>query len=193
MEKLVELDKAIFFFLNGLHSPWLDFPMFMVSHTVTWLPLYAVLLYLLIRHYGKQCWIPLIGVALTILFADQITSGIMKPLFERLRPTRDPALEGLVHYVNNRGGLYGFASSHAANTFGTATFFFFMFRNTRRKIWMLFLWAAFVSYTRIYLGLHYPGDILVGALVGVFSGWICFRFTETIQRKFVEYRESHRS
>jgi undecaprenyl-diphosphatase len=179
IEQLIEYDKELLRFFNGYHTPWLDPVMLILTETITWLPLYAFLLYLVFKEYKKECWIILLGIGLTILLADQITASIMKPYFARLRPSREPTLEGLVHLVQGyTGGQYGFASSHAANSFGTATFFFLVFGNTKRWIGWLFLWAAFLTYTRIYLGVHYPGDILAGALVGTICGWIGFKFSE---------------
>ncbi|MES1225380.1 MAG: phosphatase PAP2 family protein [Bacteroidota bacterium] len=142
-----------------------------MTKTLAWLPLYLFLLFLIYKNYNKQTWIPLIGITITILLADQITSSIMKPYFMRLRPSNEPSLVGIVHLVNDyRGGLYGFASSHAANTFGTAVFFWLLLRDQYKAMPLIFFWATGLTYTRIYLGVHYPGDILVGMLVGVCSG-----------------------
>jgi undecaprenyl-diphosphatase len=103
----------------------------------------------------------------------------MKPVFARFRPSQEPTLEGLVHLVNGyKGGLYGFASSHAANTFGIAFFVWLTLRAHYRWIILIFAWAAFMTYTRIYLGVHYPGDIIVGAVVGFGSGWIGHKCTK---------------
>ena len=100
----------------------------------------------------------------------------MKPFFERLRPTHEPGFDGLVHTVYGyRGGKFSFSSGHAANTFGIATIAWLLFRTRIRLIGLIFLWAALVSYTRIYLGVHYPGDILVGASIGVSLGWIIYK------------------
>ena len=179
IEQLIEYDKELLRFLNGYHASWLDPVVLILTETITWIPLYAFLLYLVIKEYKKECWIILLGIGLTILLADQITASIMKPYFARLRPSREPTLEGLVHLVQGyTGGQYGFASSHAANSFGTATFFFLVLGTTKKWIGWLFLWAALLTYTRIYLGVHYPGDILVGALVGMICGWIAFKFSE---------------
>ena len=168
MEEILELDREIFLELNSnFHTPWLDQLMMFFSTTTAWIPLYLFLLYLLIRNYGKQTWLILLAVALTILLADQITSSIMKPFFERLRPSHEPSLAERVYIVNQyRGGKFGFASSHAANTFGIATLMWLVLKVYRPWIMLLFLWAVGVGYTRIYLGVHYPGDILVGFMVG---------------------------
>jgi undecaprenyl-diphosphatase len=178
METILELDRRLLLFLNGFHHPALDSFMYYASDTVAWIPLYLLLLALIFRKYKIDGWFVLIGAAITILLADQITSSIMKPFFARLRPSQEPSLVGLVHLVKGyKGGLFGFASSHAANTFGVALFVWLILKPFYKSVVWLFLWAALMSYTRIYLGVHYPGDILVGAIVGLLCGWIAFQFT----------------
>lgn len=181
MDFLIELDKKLLLFLNGMHHPLIDPVMYYFTKTFFWLPLYGLLIFLVFKKYGKQGWFVLLGAGLTILLADGITSTIMKPFFARLRPSHDPSLDGLVHLVNGyRGGLYGFASSHAANTFGTALFIFLVLRPFHKWIGWIFLWAVVMTYTRIYLGVHFPGDIIVGAIVGIASGWISFQLVKRI-------------
>jgi undecaprenyl-diphosphatase len=178
---LKEIDRELLLFLNSFHSPFLDSIMFWITKTLFWLPLYLFLLALIIKYFKQDWWIVVLGIVVTILLTDRITSGFMKPFFERLRPSREPALQGLVHLVKDSagkfyyGGKFGFASSHAANTFATAMFFWLLFRHRYKWMWTLFIWAAAMTYTRIYLGAHYPGDILVGLLIGLLCGWIGYK------------------
>lgn len=185
MEQLLEWDRDLLLFFNGFHSSWADPVMLSLTRTEVWIPLYAFFIYLIFRNYGKKGWIVLLGVVVTIVLADQITSSIMKPFFQRLRPSHEPGLEGVIHLVNGyRGGTYGFASSHAANTFGIATFLFLLFRSRYRWITLVFIWAALMTYTRLYLGVHYPGDILAGGLVGMGSGFLGFRVLRLFPKEF---------
>lgn len=184
MYELLELDKKILLWLNGFHSPGIDSVMILMTKTIFWLPLYLVLTYLLFKRFKVEGWFVLAAAGLSILLADQITSGFMKPFFARLRPSQEPSLVGLIHLVNGyKGGLYGFASSHAANTFAISFLIWRVFKDTSRWAALLFLWALVMSYTRIYLGVHYPGDITIGALVGILSGWIGFKFFQWLRAK----------
>jgi len=190
LQQLMDMDRRLLVWLNGFHADWLDPVMYYTSQTLFWLPLYGLLLYFIIKDFKRDWWIPFIGIAITILLADQITASIMKPYFARLRPSQEPTLAGIVHLVRDyngeiyTGGLYGFASSHASNTFATATFFTLLLGRTRPWIKWLFLWAAAMTYTRIYLGAHYPGDILVGACVGMASAFSGFKVFQLLNRRF---------
>lgn len=183
------IDTELFLFFNGLHTPWLDGIMIFISGKKEWIPLYLLFVFLIIKQLRwRSIWV-FLGIGLTILLSDQLASGIMKPYFERLRPSRNPNIEGIVHLVNGyKGGMYGFASSHAANAFGLATFLWLTFRSQYKWFVWIFLWAAIVAYSRIYLGVHYPGDILVGALIGIVFGYLSFR----LQRYVGEQWESRK-
>lgn len=185
MEQLLELDRNLLIHLNSFHTPWLDTVMMWVTLTEAWIPLYLFLIFLVIRVYRKSSWIILLGAALTILFADQVTSHLMKPFFARLRPSHDPSLAGIVHIVDGyRGGMYGFASGHAANTFGVAFFCWSVLRTHYNWTWLLFFWAAAMTYSRIYLGVHYPGDILVGACVGILGAVMTIALSRFLMQKY---------
>lgn len=168
------IDSRLFLFLNGLHAGWLDTVMVAVTEMWPWIPLYLLLLYMVFRQYGKRGWWILLAVALVILCSDQLSAHVCKPLFHRLRPCFNPDLEGLVHMPKGLpGGRFGFVSSHAANTFAVATFLTAVLRKRWRWIgWLLFGWALIASYSRIYVGVHYPGDILGGAVLGILIGVI---------------------
>lgn len=176
IEAIKNWDEAAFLWLNSFHWESLDPIVLQLTQTISWIPLYLLLLYLIYRIDPKNTvWI-LGGVMLTILLSDQVTSGLMKPYFERLRPCHDPRWDGMLHLYGRCGGLYGFTSSHAANTFGLATFLTLKLGKKQKAIAWLFLYALVVSYTRIYLGVHYPLDLFFGALVGVlaaFFSWLC--------------------
>jgi len=179
-------DEKAFLWLNFFYLEALDPVALQLTQTITWIPLYVLLLYLIYRIDPKNTLWILGGVMLTILLADQVSSGLMKPYFERLRPCHDPRWEGMMHVYGRCGGLYGFVSSHAANTFGLATFLTLKLGKKQKAIAWLFLYALVVSYTRIYLGVHYPLDLFFGALVGVlaaFFSWLC---VVVIKRKIVK-------
>ena len=185
IEWLSEIDRKIFLILNGINSDWADQIMLFLSGKWEWAPLYLLLLYLVFSKYKwKGLWFVIV-IGLTITLSDQITSGFMKPFFERLRPSRDPSLEGLVHLVDGyTGGEYGFASSHASNSFAIATLMFLCLRDKYSRLIWLFLWAFLVSYSRLYLGVHYPLDLLAGAGVGTIIAWLLSKVWLGISRKY---------
>jgi len=155
-----------------MHADWLDMPMFIISGQYIWLGLYAFIVIWFLIKYKIQGGVIILCAIVCVALSDQITSAIMKPFFERLRPSHDPTIMDTVHIVNDyRGGLFGFASSHAANSFALATFLWLGCGNREKWTAWLFLWAALVSYSRIYLGVHFPGDILTGAIVGIAIAW----------------------
>jgi undecaprenyl-diphosphatase len=179
-------DEELFLWLNSFHWDFLDPVIFQMTETVTWIPLYLFLIYKIYRLDPQNSWWVFGGVMLTILIADQVTSGLMKPFFERLRPCHDPRWEGLMHNYGRCGGMYGFVSSHAANTFGLAVFLNRKLKGKLSGLRWLYLYAFVVSYTRIYLGVHYPWDIVLGAVMGILAAWISWFFIVVVKRELVK-------
>lgn len=182
MEHIIDVDKSIFFYLNGMHSPFWDVVMALFTRTEYWTLLFGVIIYYIIRRYRMKSIMILILIALCILVADQF-SGLIKDTVQRLRPTHDPTMQDLVHHVLSRGGLYGYFSAHAANTFAVATFTSFIFKN-RPFNFLIFSWALVVSYSRIYLGVHFPFDVLTGLLFGTALGYGAYRLLLFLDNRF---------
>ena len=182
MNTLAETDSQLFLFLNGLHADWMDKVMVLLTDMWAWFPLYLLLIYWAIRQYGKRCWWIILAVVLVVLCTDQLASHVCKPVFQRLRPCYNADFQDLIHLPKGMaGGKYGFVSSHAANTFGIAAFLTPALRKYRP--WtaiVLYLWAFISSYSRIYIGYHYPGDILCGAILGILIGLILWKVFQLI-------------
>lgn len=174
MDLIISFDRSLFLLLNGLHTSWLDPVMMIISSKWVWIPFYLFLLYRLWVIYKRDCLKILLSVALLITLTDQ-TSGLIKDAVKRPRPTHQEGLSEMVHTVDGyKGGKFGFVSSHAANSFAIALFIGLLLSRKRSMTPLLGLivWAFLVSYSRIYLGVHYPGDILGGALVGVIEAYL---------------------
>ncbi len=166
MEQLLQFDTDLLLAINGWHSLFFDNFMWNISEKLTWIPLYIVLIACLVKRYGKQSIWFVLAFGACVGLADFISSGIIKELVMRPRPTREPDLEGVLHLVNGyRSGRYGFVSSHAANTVSICLLFSLIWRDWRATL-SLSLFAALNCYSRMYLGVHYPGDILGGLMVG---------------------------
>jgi undecaprenyl-diphosphatase len=181
LENELELERELFFFLNGSDSAFWDTFWWTVSGKWVWLPLYAILLFFLVyKQPAKVIICRIIAIILVIVLCDQIASGIFKPLFHRFRPTHHPDFQAQVDIVRGyRGGLYGFMSSHAANTFGLATFTALLFKNK----WFTFVIVTFAvmnSYSRIYLGVHFVSDVVAGALLGIAVGFGIYKLYKCI-------------
>ncbi len=175
VEVLASIDEKFFLPLNGAHLPWLDEPFKLISGKLIWAPFYAWILWILSVKQRVGLWVTLLCIVLMIVVTDQ-GSGVIKRLVMRLRPTHEPGIMDLVHTVNNyRGGRFGFFSAHASNAFALAVFVSRAIKSHRFTATM-FVWATVVSYSRIYLGVHYPGDILVGMLFGCAVGWFFYWF-----------------
>lgn len=182
METLSQYDSDLFLYLNGLHVDWMDKVMVLITNMWVWFPLYLLLIYWTVKQYGKRCWWVFFAVGLVVLCTDQLASHVCKPLFQRLRPCYNTDFQYLIYLPKGlAGGRYGFVSSHAANTFGVATFLTPVLKKYRP--WMaivLFLWAFISSYSRIYIGFHYPGDILCGALLGTLIGLVFWKLFQLV-------------
>ena len=182
LQKILEVDKEIFLFLNGFHSPFWDTIMLMITRKETWIPFFAIIIYFIIKNYRVKAFLILFFLALVILFSDQF-SVLLKENIQRLRPVHQPEIEHLVHNVLRKGGLYGFVSSHAANSFAIFAFTTRIFRN--KTYWFLLLfWAVIFSYSRIYSGVHYPLDILGGAVLGWGIGVLLFKMLIFTENRF---------
>lgn len=188
LEALKEIDVDVLLWINhAFKSDWMDDVMIFCSERFTWIPWYAVLLYFLYKSNPKRIWINLILITCCISLADQLSSGLLKPLVARLRPCHNDSVNVKLLLINGVcGGQYGFVSSHAANVF--AVFIFFVLKNVFQKmkymIYVLLVWAIVVSLSRVYLGVHYPGDILCGALVGVFCTYVIVWLEGVIEEKY---------
>ena len=192
LEQLIHIDTEILLAINGWHAPWADQLMWIVSKKTTWFALYGLLIGLLINRYHKPsanavcclkkvpvCVVMIVVIALAVGTADFIASGILKDWVARPRPSRVPELEGVLHLVNGyKSGQYGFVSSPAANTMAVALLFSLIWRNKIATVGLM-LWVAANCYSRMYLGVHYPTDILggliVGSLVAVGGYWLLGR------------------
>ena len=179
LEQLLHIDTEILLAINGWHAPWADTLMWIISAKETWIPLYLLLVGLLVWRYRKPamtsvkclqkvpaCVVMIVMIVMAVGAADFIASGILKDLVARPRPSRVPELEGVLHIVNGyRSGQYGFVSSHAANTMACGLLFALIWRKKIATIGLM-LWVAMNCYSRMYLGVHYPLDIIGGLVVG---------------------------
>lgn len=174
LDQLEQIDQQLFLFLNSLHYSFLDPVMYALSGKLIWAPLYlAILIYLAIKD-KRNFFILLLFVILSVILADR-GSVLIKNIVQRLRPCHDPGLEGLVHLVKGHcGGMYSFVSSHATNSFNVALFTLLAIKKRWYTVFII-IWALVVGYTRIYLGVHYPGDVLFGSFYGAFTGWLSYK------------------
>lgn len=159
----------------------MDQVMMLVSGRFTWIPLYILFAFILIRDYRSRSWLIILFAILAVVLSDQV-SNMIKEEIMRLRPSHQPGVMNRLHYVNGSdgqpelGGLYGFVSNHAANATSLAIYLILVCRN-KFVTWGLILWALLICYSRIYLGLHYPFDVLCGIILGIATGsfarWVC--------------------
>ena len=184
IQRLIDIDKQVMLALNGSDSLYMDGVMKIFTTTSVWIPVAAVLMFIVLKNNTPRgSLLTVLAVALTILACDQISSGLIKPIVARLRPSHDPSFMHLIETFNGyRSGSYSFTSSHACNSFGIFTIIALIIRNRALSLSLL-LWACINSFSRIYLGVHYPGDILCGAIVGIVIGSIIFLIYHIVKKK----------
>ena len=182
MEGIQQIDQSLLLFLNSFHNSFWDKAVTIFTSIEIWIPFYMLIIYVIIKTFKKNSIYILILIGLSIAFSDQF-SGLIKNSVQRLRPTQDPVLGNLVHNIYNRGGMFGFFSAHAANTFTIAVITAKLFKNQLFTI-LMFTWAILVSCTRVYLGLHYPGDILAGWSWGFLSGLAFYHLMVIVQKRY---------
>lgn len=178
----MDWDKELFLYLNGFNNEFWDTIMFLVTRQETWFPFFVIILYYFVKNYKNKAVLIFLFLALVIAAADQL-SGLMKDSFQRYRPVYEPAIEHLVHNVLRKGGAYGFVSAHAANSFAILFFTSRIFKNRTYAIVML-LWALVFCYSRIYSGVHYPLDILGGAVLGSLVGILLHKLLMFVENRF---------
>jgi len=182
-EKILALDTQLFIYLNSLGSETYDNLWLIITKQVNWIPFFLFLLYLIYKKIGiKNTGYLLVFVALLVLATDQITN-LFKYTFQRPRPCNNPEINTIIRVVQSRSS-FSFFSGHAANTMAVATFLYLIFRKQIKYFWLLFLWPLIFAYSRIYLGLHYPLDILSGYLCGLILGYIAFKGYQFTQIKY---------
>jgi undecaprenyl-diphosphatase len=184
IDSIVHADQQLFLWFNGKHVPWVDSLMFWITFKFTWIPMYLALLIITIKAEKKQTIAIVVTILLAVILSDKVVSSGMKPYFGRFRPCHEPLLAGLVHTVGGCGGLFGFASAHAATSFSLAIVWYQLVKDKIKHMGWLFAWAALYSYSRVYVGAHYPGDIFIGALAGLLVGWMCIQLYLIFLKKY---------
>lgn len=188
LEKLVEIDRELFVYLNGLGSePWDEFWR-IITDKLCWIPVFAIILYLAFKRLGWKHALLVIGmIAVLLLITDQ-SVNLVKNTVQRLRPVNEPALEGLMRVLERRRS-FSFMSGHAANSMAVAFFLYRVLHPYIKYMGFFFIWPAIFAYSRIYLGLHYPGDILVGYLWGLFTGFLVLKLYVYLRDRYFPQHE----
>ena len=183
LDKILSLDEKLFVYLNSLGSESFDGFWLLITKQTTWIPFFLLLLYVIYKKVGqKQLLYLIVFIAVLLLFTDQITN-LVKHSFQRLRPCSNPEINSFIRIVQTRTS-FSFFSGHAANTMAVTVFLYSIFKRDYNHLWLLFFWPLIFAYSRIYLGLHYPLDILSGYLFGATMGFLIFKLYRIIQKKY---------
>ncbi|MCS6819726.1 MAG: phosphatase PAP2 family protein [Chitinophagales bacterium] len=183
---LEALDLKIFFWIHhNLAQTWLDKICLVLRNKWVWFPVYIGIAWIVFRIFKEKGWIIIVSALLLVVSTDQLSSSLIKPFFGRLRPCNDPELFKQIRFLLPCGSGFSFVSSHAANHFGLSTFLSFIFKNIKTSA-VLFIWAGAIAFSQVYVGLHYPSDVLCGAMVGFFLGWLF----ALLCRKILQYTDT---
>jgi undecaprenyl-diphosphatase len=189
LDFLLNLDRTVFLYLNNLGSEQWDGLWLLITKQLNWIPVFLIFFYLIFKHYGwRHALLIILMVSLLILITDQTTNQLFKYRFERLRPGSDPALEGLMRAVKT-SHTFSFISGHASNSMAACFFLYTILKSRVKYIKIMFLWPLIFAYSRIYLGLHYPGDILVGYIWGILMALLVLQLYKVLREKYFPNRE----
>ena len=182
LDNIISLDQKLFIYLNSLGSETYDGFWLIITNQTSWTPLFLVILFVIFKKLGvKQTFFLIALVAILILLSDQ-TSNLFKNSFQRLRPCSNPEINSFIRIVKS-SNTFSFFSGHAANSMAVATFLYLIFNKEYKYLWLIFLWPTIFAYSRIYLGLHYPTDIICGYLCGALLGFLMFKLYHKVQKR----------
>lgn len=192
LDKFLPYEENLFFLVNGTNSFFLDNAMWLFSDLKIWMPIALVLTINIIYKTSWTKWLPvLLCIIIVFVLCDQFSSHLIKPLFERPRPTHFPGIMESVRTLNGyTGGKYGFISGHATNAFGFAMFTLLLFKNKYYTM-VILIWASLISISRVYLGVHFISDITAGAISGVILGTLVYKLYQLAENKIVQYSQQN--
>lgn len=183
LERLIELDRDLLVYLNSFGSEFFDPFWEFITKQVNWIPVFAIIAYLTFKRLGWRHALMVVGViALLIAFTDQ-TTNLFKNGFQRLRPGNNPEIAGVIRAIQHRKS-FSFISGHASNSMAAAFFLYHVLKPYLKYMGFIFIWPLIFAYSRIYLGLHYPGDILMGYLWGILTGWLALKLYAYLRNRF---------